>query len=276
MAHPIAGYEDSIMEHTKIIENVAARLQVIDGLKGLFLAGSYGKGTADSVSDLDFLAVIEDGAQDTVAQAMRDALETLEPVVMWRARLGAFSLINAITQSWERVDLFMLLPGAMGPRVQSGLAVLHDPDAIFDTLPASAPDYTPSKAKVAYLIDEFIRVLGLAHIALTRGEYVTLEQGLGLLRGMVSDLLQEDCPLSDRGGILHLSKLISKEDMTLLASLPYPGPDRDALIQAHIDVAEVFFPRARAMALRLDLSWPDTFEAATRANLQLHHGITFR
>ncbi len=263
------------MEHTTIIENVSAKLEECDGLKALFLAGSYGKGTADSVSDLDFLAVIEDGQQDTICRQMKSALEELEPVVMWRARPGAFSLINAVTQSWQRVDLFMLLPDTMGARVQSGLKVLIDRDDIHASLPADAPAYTPSPAKVAYFIEEFIRVLGLAHVALSRGEYVTLEQGLGLLRGHLSSLIQEDCPLPDRGGILHLSKLISADDMQLLATLPYPKPERAALIQAHIDVAKVFFPRAREMANRLGVEWPEAFDAATRDLLLKHHGITY-
>jgi hypothetical protein len=63
--------------------------------------------------------------------------------------------------------------------------------------------------------------------------------------------------------------------MALLAALPYPGPNRDELIDAHVAVARSFFPRARNMARRLNLDWPDAFFAATRRRFQAELGVDF-
>ena len=55
--------------------------------------------------------------------------------------------------------------------------------------------------------------------------------------------------------------------MALLAALPYPGPDRDELIDAQAALARVFFPLARQLADQVQIEWPEAFEAATRRRL---------
>lgn len=264
------------MQHQLIIDMVTKHLEKSDAIKALFLGGSYGKGTQDAFSDLDFVAIAESDHHEAIATNFREALEALEPLVLWRARIGPASLLNATIESWERIDLIIVQPANLTGRVQSGLRPLIDPSHIYATLPETSQPYQHSGPKIAFMIEEFIRVLGLAPLALGRGELVTMALGLSLLRDMVRDLMLEECPLADRGGALHLSKLISQEDMAVLQALPYPGPDRDALIAGHIEVAEVFFARARPMAKRLKLEWPDTFEQATRAHLKRSQGITFR
>jgi hypothetical protein len=62
--------------------------------------------------------------------------------------------------------------------------------------------------------------------------------------------------------------VLPEADMRLLEGLPYPRPDRAAIIAANLATARAFFPRARARAERLGLSWPTAFEEATRRNLQ--------
>jgi hypothetical protein len=52
-----------------------------------------------------------------------------------------------------------------------------------------------------------------------------------------------------------------------LRSLPYPQPERDEVIEANFAMARAFMPRARAMAQRLGIAWPEVFEAATRRRL---------
>lgn len=88
-----------------------------------------------------------------------------------------------------------------------------------------------------------------------------------MMRGHLETLLMQDVTHPDPGGILHQSKLLAPEQMQLLASLPYPGPEREAVIEANFEIARQFMPRARAMARRLGIAWPEEFEAATRRRL---------
>lgn len=152
---------------------------------------------------------------------------------------------------------------------------LFDRSGIYETLPEDLPPATPDPKRVSYLIHEFIRVLGLMTVGIGREEYVTLVKGSALLRDLLTDLMLEECPLPDRGGALHLSRLLKTDQMALLEALPYPGPKREALIEAHIAIAEAFFPMARRLAIQLSVEWPHRFEAATRQHLATELGIEF-
>src|SRR5690606_33655741 len=116
---------------------------------------------------------------------------------------------------------------------------------IYDRLPDTLPPRMPDAGTVRYLIHEFIRMLGLMPVVLGREEYVTMVLGVGMLRGHLETLLMQDVADPDPGGILHLSRLLPPEQMQLLQSLPYPGPQRQALIAANIAIAREFMPRAR-------------------------------
>ncbi|MBY3389195.1 hypothetical protein [Rhizobium laguerreae] len=54
----------------------------------------------------------------------------------------------------------------------------------------------------------------------------------------------EEVNVPDRGGALHLSKVLPEADMDLLLSLPFPKPNREEVIDANFDIARHFLPRA--------------------------------
>lgn len=115
-------------------------------------------------------------------------------------------------------------------------------------------------------------MLGLLPVVAGRGEWVVAAAGTDLLRGFVQELLVEASPVPDRGGALGLARLLTPVDRELLAGLPHPGPDREAVIAAHAALARTFLPRARALYGRLELEWPAAFEEATRRRLLLTLG----
>ncbi|WP_207917138.1 hypothetical protein [Rhizobium sullae] len=85
----------------------------------------------------------------------------------------------------------------------------------------------------------------------------------------------EEVSLPDRGGALHLSKVLPAEDMKLLLSLPFPRPESGEVIEANFQIARCFFPRARALAEKLNIPWPISFEAATRQMLTAEFGTEY-
>ncbi|KRA99147.1 hypothetical protein ASD83_01025 [Devosia sp. Root685] len=238
-----------------------------EAVRGLFLSGSFGRGTADEWSDVDLLAVVGKDDQRGVADRWRKALSALAPVVYWNELERGGFLINAVTEDWLRCDLNIVTPENFGRRAKNTVRPLVDRDGVYDWLPDSLPPRQPDKGTVSYLIHEFIRMLGLMPVGLGRREYVTMVLGVGMMRGHLEALLMQDVSNPDPGGILHQSKLLPPEQMDLLKSLPYPGPKREALIEANFAIAREFMPRAKAMAERLGIVWPDAFEAATRKRL---------
>ncbi|GFE66019.1 aminoglycoside 6-adenylyltransferase [Litoreibacter roseus] len=257
-----------------IIGNVTAKLSNVPSLQALFMAGSHGKGTADAYSDLDFVAVADTENANALTGSFKNALEDLQPVIYWSARHGITSLANAVLHDWVRCDLFITSSDKLTHRAQDSVTPLFDPSRIYETLPATLPEATPNPQRINYIINEFIRVLGLTHVGLGRGELVMLTKGCAILRDLTCDLLLETCTLPDRGGVLHLKRLLTPDQMAILEALPYPGPNRTELIDAVVETSRVFFPLARDMAERAQIDWPEAFQAATLRHLSDNQNIT--
>jgi predicted nucleotidyltransferase len=260
------------MNQQDLIDAVKTTLAEETAIDALFLAGSYGRGTADEWSDVDLIAVAQPEHHAALAARWREALNAVTPIVFWNELNRGVLVINAISDEWLRCDLTIAARDSFGRRAKNLVRPLIDRIGLYDTLPDTLPPKQPDAGTVRYLIHEFIRMIGLLPVAAGRGEYVTMVLGVGMMRGLLETLLMQDVTHPDPGGILHLSKLLPPDQMQLLASLPYPGPERDALIEANFEIARQFMPRARAMAKRLDIAWPDAFEEATRRRLALTMG----
>jgi hypothetical protein len=254
------------MDQQQLITEVAKRLEPDDRIRALFLSGSFGKGTADAWSDVDLLAIVPAEHHEALAADWRQVLETITPVVHFN-RLPWALVLNAVTDGWLRIDLDVAAPDRLQGRAQDKLKPLIDRDGIYATLPASIPDRGPDPRRIAGTITESIRVLGLAHVADGRGEYELGVLGYSMLRRMMSEILVAEMGVGDTGGILHLSRLIDPARMKLLTDLPSPVATRDSVLAANNAVARVFFPRAKALAAKLGIDWPQAFEDATRAVL---------
>jgi hypothetical protein len=263
------------MLQDQIIQAVSSALLDHEELRALFLVGSFGKGTADAYSDIDFLAVVEEGKKAEFPSVWRKILESIAPVVFWNQRPLGGTLINVVTADWVRCDLSIPADNKLGHWSKDTVRVLLDRDGLYETLPPYLTYKGPNTGRVTYLVNEFIRVLGLLSVGMVRGEYFLGTVGAGLLRDHLSSLLVEETGIPDPGGALHLSRLLSADQMQVLLSLPFPEPERKSIIEAHLATARAFMPRARAMAQKLDIPWPQPFEDATLRNLQRQFGEEF-
>jgi Nucleotidyltransferase domain len=262
------------MNQQQLIDAVTIEIGSDPDLAGLFLSGSFGTGTADAYSDVDFLALVPPDKQTGFADRWRQILERIAPIVFWNRLDRGVIILNAITEDWLRCDVAIHAPDDLDGRSRANLKPLLDPGNIYGNLPETLAPSSPA-GRVDYLIKEFIRVLGMLPIAIGRKEYFICVMGTGLLRGFLSDLMIDAVNPPDRGGILHPSKLLPEADMAVLNALPTPAADRDELIAANFAIAREFFPRARALAKELDIEWPEAFEEATCRNLTQHFGDEF-
>lgn len=255
------------MDQQTLIEAVTETLRDNQAIIGLFLSGSHGRGTADEWSDVDLVMLASPDHHSGLAQQWRQELDAITPIVFWNELPRGGLLINAVSEDWLRCDLILTTPEGFGHRAKDTVRPLIDRDGIYAGLPDTLPPKAPNAGTVGYLIHEFIRMLGLMPVALGRGEYVTMALGVGMMRDHLASLLMQDVSNPDPGGILHQSKLLPPDQMRLLESLPYPGVEREDLIEANFAIAREFMPRARAMAERLNIAWPERFEAVTRKRL---------
>jgi hypothetical protein len=251
----------------ELIEQVARRMADLPELKALFVGGSYGNRTADTYSDVDLIALAAPSDLAVLGARWRQVLESIEPIVYWNELGRGPILLNAITQDWLRCDMLIMELASFTGRAKTTVRPLIDRAGCFEALPPILPPRTPDPKRVLELVNEFIRVIGLLPVAVGRGEHFMAATGTGLLRDLLMKLMLEELP-QPTGGALHPSRILPATDMAILESLPFPGPERSAVIDAHFVIARAFFPRARTLSVRLGIAWPKPFEAATLAHLR--------
>jgi predicted nucleotidyltransferase len=259
------------MNPAALIDRIKSALENDDRVHALFLSGSFGAGTADPFSDVDLLLVTDSGKQEEFVRAWPGILGGIVEIVFWQRPFAGVPLLNAITAEWLRCDLLVFDPNQLRIRRRDSLKVVLDRTNLHATLPVDDPmKHAPSKLPA--IVNEFIRVFGLLPVAIGREEYVVGVTGAGLLRSSLVQLFLEENGIRDAGA-LHLKRLLTREQMSILEKMPGVSADRQSVIDASVNCARIFLPRAKALAHRLGVSWPEKFEAATLRHLNNALGI---
>ncbi|MER9303133.1 nucleotidyltransferase domain-containing protein [Mesorhizobium sp. M0293] len=261
------------MWQDEFIGKIGRALENDPSVMALFVGGSFGKGQADRYSDIDLIAIVARDDQAAFNAAWRQRLEAIAPVVFWNETGKDERLFNAITDQWQRIDLISTDAEALKKRGRDTLEPLIDRHGLYDSLPATIAWPGPNKGYVAYLINEFFRVFGLLSVAAGRQEYLLSVAGVELLRMMLFNLLSEEVERADKGGMLAWSRRLSEEQLGLLATIPPVAPTRQSIIAAHLACANAFVPRARKLAARWDIEWPQAFEDATWRHIEREVGL---
>ena len=84
----------------------------IEAVRGLFLAGSFGRGTADAWSDVDLIAVVAEGEERHVADHWRTALHAITPIVFWQELPRGVIVLNDFSE--ERLRWALTIGPARG------------------------------------------------------------------------------------------------------------------------------------------------------------------
>lgn len=259
------------MDQQTLIERVTESLADDTRVRALLLSGSFGRGTADAWSDVDFIALVPKEQQEAFVAGWRGVLETIMPVVHYQ-QVPFKPLLHAIGADWVRCDLMFLAPDQTRGMTQDRHRPLIDRDGIHQTLPSTLPPPQIDKRMLEATTNEFIRMLGLTAVGAGRNEVELMGLGTGMMRRLLTDLLVLEMNHADTGGILHLSRLLDAERMALMETIPVPERSLPSIIESQFAIARAFLPRARALYAQLGLDWPSRFEAATRASLERHLG----
>ena len=237
-----------------------------DRVLGVWLTGSFGRGTDDRYSDVDLWVVV--GATDLEAFCTDwpGLVDEIAPVV-FRRQLRGQPIFNQITTDWLRFDVSVVTPDEISTRTPSTVRAIYDPHGLSEQLSGTKAPTQPDPQRVSALTVEFFRVLGLLPVVIGRGEFIVGQSGAGLLRQLLIDLTLEDVAVEERGGALHLNRLLSADQQQILADLPVAVADRESVIAAHLACAAAFRPLAYELHQRCGLEWPNELESALRRHL---------
>jgi predicted nucleotidyltransferase len=262
------------MTHTPTAEQaalIAAIHRVLEAdprIAALWLAGSLGRGAGDAWSDVDMLVLCEDGKVAEVSAAYAKDITAIATPVLLKPLFGGV-ILNVVTQDWQRFDLTLIEAGGLPRYYANELTPLFNRGTRTPQL-GDRPPHRTDPAALRATIEEFLRIFGTAPVAYGRGEHIVTLTGVGLLRGLLIELMLEENGLgpAQRGGALHLNTLLTGEQRRALEALPPVTTERESLLAANRALATLFFPRARALAAKIGMVWPQALEDATRAHLK--------
>ncbi len=256
------------MTQEELIRAAWVALESDERVLAAWVGGSFGNGTADEYSDVDLIAALEEKHLEKLRRDASELIDAIAPTVhQFQQVFGRVIVRSGITPDWLRFDLTLSPPERLLRRPRSGLRLLFDREGIHERLPEVGVPQRPDPVRVAYLTREFLRCLGLAPVALGREEYSVGVTGVGLLRGLLVDLIREELEVEDRGGALKLNSLLPEPVWRELEELPPLRADRESVVESQVALTRLFLPRARRLHQKLGIDWPEDFERATRAYL---------
>ena len=255
------------MNQRDFIDKIRAEAASLSCAQGLYLVGSFGRGTEDAFSDIDLVAVVAQENHEETAKEWNALVKALDEIIYIKTHRFGATLINAITAHWLRIDLIIETPEAFLKRAQAYVRTLFERESLVKALQESLPKPQVDKEQLSGIVDEFIRMLGLGMVGAGRNEVFLLQTGTGMMRDLIAKFLIAAKALPDPGGMLHPSKILDEEEMGFLQSLPLGGRSVSAQLEEQHLIARAFFPRAKRVCETYGIDWPDAFLSATEAHL---------
>lgn len=260
------------MTRDELIEAVRASCAADARVVGLFLSGSLGSGAGDRFSDCDFVLAVEPERHAEFVADLRAWVGAFTEPVLWRQVYPGVPLFMAVTAEYLRLDITASVPGRL-TGARSIWRPLFDPQGLYDGLPERPPARKPDPARVAAIVEEFWRILGLLPVGIGRGEHVVAAMGAGLLRDQLVALLIEAEAPPVQPGALALSRVLRPQALKLLERVPPAAPNRQSCIDASLGCAAIFLAMARPLAAEAGAPWPDALEAAARDHIRRELGL---
>ncbi|HQT53744.1 nucleotidyltransferase domain-containing protein [Phenylobacterium sp.] len=253
---------------------VAAALGADKRIRSVWLYGSLGRGDGDAWSDVDLVAEVHEADRAGCLADYRRGQPGMPPMILAMALYGR--ILAATTPDWERFDISFVSPTELAGMDGGALKPLRGERTLHPEAHSAQPDHRAGE-RVEAMVIEFLRILGLLPVAVGRGEWLVAQQGDGLQRRLLIDLMVEEngVPPSARGGAKKLNAFLTPEQRAVLEALRPPAAQPGAVIDAAADLARLFLARARPLVDRLGATWPAAFEQATRRHLQTTMAFSF-
>lgn len=260
--------------YRRLLDRARTTLYDDEQVLALFLAGSVGRSVADPSSDLDLLIFVRDNDLPAFVEGAVELVErVVGPTLLARRLQGGHCAMTTVTPGWERVDLMIVRESSASQTRRDSVTEVFDRADVSSRLSVAPPEPVRDARTVAFLCEEFLRVLGLLEVILSRQEYLVGVEGASLLRGYLRDLLVQE---SNRptASVKRLNERLGAEQRKVLCGQPSVEATRESIIEGHLAAARAFLPRAKVLCHELDVTWPQEFEIATSAHLKSRAGIT--
>lgn len=273
----MAASESTLAALTAFAEHAAAALRDDERVRVVWLTGSLAAGTADAQSDVDLRAAVRAEDFAIIGEWWQELVDRIAPTVWTRRWPGPpdEAITSAITRDYRRFDLVIQSVLDTRPRAYEAAQLLFDKDGTAQHITLTAPARHNPLARLPYLVEEYIRLLGMLPIVVERNDVAMgMEGQMGLHTILISLLLMENGVDRMATGKRHVAAFLNDEQCALLAQVPPLEPTMDSVMQGRVAYGRLFLPRARRLMESYSLTYPTAFEEATRRHLQDTLGLS--
>ena len=252
-----------------LFDRAVSVLERDDRVRALWLSGSLGRGDADAMSDLDLLIAVTDEGLPAFADAWREWLADITPTLIARALPFAPGSLYAVTPDRLRIDIVAEAASRVPSSPFRHRTVVFDRDGLDALVPPAASE-GPSPDRVAALVEEFFRDIGMFPVVLEREDWLLGLEAIHLVRSLLYQLFVEmNAPLPPMG-VKQWSTKLTPSQRAALESLPTGAAARASVLAAHREVAAAFESHVRIACETLDIPWPNELATATHRYLRAH------
>ncbi|MGH3488738.1 MAG: nucleotidyltransferase domain-containing protein [Actinopolymorphaceae bacterium] len=261
-----AALEPLPVGYRALFGRLLAAVREDERFRAFWLSGSLARGVADAGSDLDVIIAVRDDEFETYAERWRDWLATVTPVLLARQIPDMPGSFYSLTSDCLRLDVVVEPVSRLATTPFRRRIVVVDHDGLDAQVPAPVDRAGPDLERMAYLVEEFYRMLAIFPAAvLAREDCLLGITGAQLNRQMLYDLfVQANQPLPPMG-VKQCSAKLTPEQRSVLEALPPLDVVPGVLIEAMRATAEAWQTAGRSALEAAGVVWPAELAAATRA-----------
>jgi len=255
------GYAD-------LLRDAVGLLSARPDVRALWVSGSVGREAADAGSDLDVIVTVEDDAFDALADP--GLWEPLDPLLCLSLPfLPGAAVIT--TRTGLRLDAVLEGVRDLADSTYRRRLVVFDRDGL--AVPPLEPQTGPSPEALADLVTEFLRQSAIFPAAvLARQDWLLGQESVHSYRTLLYRIFLEANQPLPATGVKQWSSRLTPEQREVLAALPLPAPDREAVVAAIVSARRALRAHGRAAVEASGGTWPADLDDAM-ADLWRHAGL---
>lgn len=248
---------------TEFINALTEKAENDPRIRAAWLAGSFGKASADRWSDVDAHLLIAEESLEEFREGVEQWLGAIRPLVLFRLMFGG-QMINAMTDEGLRLDVW-LHSGESVEVTEGQVRQLYAPEGTLDWQPQpdsqlSQPD---AAAELQRAIPEFWRCIAMLPVAVGRDEKLICAAGNFLIVLLLTDVLSLASGIRKDRGVKALNDFLPAEYRRLVEDATVlPALTREELARFQLRLARIMQEHGPALCEQWRTAYPQALEDA--------------
>lgn len=248
--------------HQPYIDVVTAKVEADTRIKAAWLEGSFGRGTPDRYSDLDFHFLLGQSALPPFKADVEAWLSTIRPLVLCNLLFDG-SMVNALTHDGLRIDLWFHTEDMVPLDPAKVQVVFNRGNYLQFCQEAALPDRGAIARRLEQQTKEFWRCMALLPSVIGRNELITAFLGLTIETNLITDIILTGYGIARDCGVKNLNQFLPPElRQAIEAALSLQGLPPTSLTKAHLGLARIVQQQGHILAAKHQYAYPDGLEAA--------------